>query len=635
VSSAGRQHEHRSARVGESRAREELGGAQGLPSDPGQRAAVRPLYLDVRGEPVFGLLHPAEGHGPGVLFCSPFGWEDVASYRSRFEWAQSLAEAGMPTLRFDLPGTGDSAGSAEDPGRLESWVEAVGVAARFLQGEVRRPRMAAIGIGVGGLLALAAVADGAPLDDLVLWGVPARGKALVRELAAFARIEAALIVAGGAPVPPPLSSGAIAPGGFLLPAGTMQSLERLDVADLNLSGWERRRALVLGRDGIAPDPALLRELRERGLEVDVADGYGYGAMLTETPEATRLPHAVRDCVREWLQAPAPDVASARIVAPSIPRGMSAEAEIAVGETRLRETPLAVVHEGGRLFGILSERMDSPPGELALVLLNAGAIRRVGPSRLWVALGRQWAARGVPTFRLDLDGIGDASGDSHRYVDVAGLYAREYVHQVRAVLDDLVERGTAQRFALFGLCAGAYWAFHTALVDDRVSLAVMLNPRLLFWDSDAVTARRTRGLRRNVLRVDSWQRALQGDRRLVARRLLSSARLVATEPLRYRARQRAHGESRAATETAFEQLSARSARAVFLFTGGEPLVDELGAAGIPARADRWPGVEFVELPGRDHTLRPVWMHEHVHAAVDGALESELRRSDLAPQTHSTV
>jgi hypothetical protein len=87
--------------------------------------------------------------------------------------------------------------------------------------------------------------------------------------------------------------------------------------------------------------------------------------------------------------------------------------------------------------------------------------------------------------------------------------------------------------------------------------------------------------------------------------------------------------RAATETALDRLVASDTRVLFAFCDGEPLREDLVAAGATGRPDRWPNLEFVDLPGRDHVLRPLWMHEHVYAAVDRAIVSELDRTRSAP------
>ena len=83
-----------------------------------RRPPARPLYLDLPSGPVFAVYHaPSADAAPAtaVLLCPPWGWNDVTSYRARRAWAEHLADGGHPTLRFDFPGTGDSAGVPADP----------------------------------------------------------------------------------------------------------------------------------------------------------------------------------------------------------------------------------------------------------------------------------------------------------------------------------------------------------------------------------------------------------------------------------------------------------------------------------------------------------------------------------------
>ena len=93
----------------------------------------------------------------------------------------ALAEHGFVTLRIDLPGTGDSVGETEAPARADSWIRAIEAAAAWLRGRRGAERVAAIGIGLGGLLPVQAAAGGSRIDELVLWGVPSRGREAVLE----------------------------------------------------------------------------------------------------------------------------------------------------------------------------------------------------------------------------------------------------------------------------------------------------------------------------------------------------------------------------------------------------------------------------------------------------------------------
>jgi hypothetical protein len=229
-------------------------------------------------------------------------------------------------------------------------------------------------------------------------------------------------------------------------------------------------------------------------------------------------------------------------------------------------------------------------------------------------------------RLDLGGIGDSEGDAHSLAEIAEFYDPRFTAEVSAALDELERRGLGERFAVVGLCSGSTWAFQAALADERIVGAFMINPRILFWDPAIDAARE---LRRTRLLVNpiTWRRILRGE--VSSARFAKFLRWIFREPLR-----RLHIVRGSALETssmvdrvaqAFDELRLRGTDLRFFFCDGEPLHDELIRDGLLSQRDRWPNVTTKSIPGRDHTLRPLWMHEHVDAALDAALEQSLTAS----------
>jgi hypothetical protein len=49
-----------------------------------------PVYISSERSTIAALLTPAVGEASGtaVLICAPWGWDEVASYRVRREWAE-------------------------------------------------------------------------------------------------------------------------------------------------------------------------------------------------------------------------------------------------------------------------------------------------------------------------------------------------------------------------------------------------------------------------------------------------------------------------------------------------------------------------------------------------------------------
>lgn len=124
-----------------------------------------------------------------------------------------------------------------------------------------------------------------------------------------------------------------------------------------------------------------------------------------------------------------------------------------------------------LVGLLTANPTKDfPGDIGLILLNAGVLHRVGPHRLHVTLARHFARRGMPCLRMDVSGVGDSRAPRS---DMG--FQRLAVTDVRSAMDVMSSRTTARRFALFGLCSGADNSFATALEDDRVNALILLDP----------------------------------------------------------------------------------------------------------------------------------------------------------------
>lgn len=578
----------------------------------------RAMYLSGGGTSVLALLNapsqPART-GTGVLICPPFGWDEICSYRSRRAWAEQLAQSGHAVLRVDLPGTGDSAGSARDKDLAEAWVDCLAGAAAWLRESGACERVAAVGIGLGGLLLCAAVARDAPVEDIALWGTPGRGRAFLRELRAFGSLEEGSETAASEE-----EDGSIWAGGFLISGQTAAQLGALSVEDLDLSG-RLRHALLLGRDGIAPDPRLRAALERAGCGLQEGPGEGWGNM-TSKPHLARAPREVFRQFSDWLRACEEQPQSAPRTRTAAAPAWSEESRLELDGGSVRERPYEVPWGEGRLFGVLAEPARSADPGLCVVLLNAGAIRHVGPNRMWVEAARRWCAgHELPVLRIDLEGIGDSDGDGERFRDMAELYAPALVTQVRRTLDSLQADGIGDRFLMGGLCSGACWSFLAALEDDRVHAAMMLNPRALFWDP---TLEAARDYRRGALRVSSWRKAItSGD--VTPSRVLALAReLPVAIPRRALARRRARRGEGDRLDLAFDALRDEGKHLHFHFSGGEPLLEELEIEGRIEAMPRWPNITIGHLPGAVHTLRPPEAQRAAHAALDSCIAVELER-----------
>ncbi|HEY8977456.1 MAG TPA: hypothetical protein VIN75_24795, partial [Burkholderiaceae bacterium] len=390
--------------------------------------APQPVLVEAAGHTCVAWWHaPAPGCAQplAVVLASSWGEEDLAGYAAQRALAVALAAAGLGTLRFEWPDTGDSS-ARTGVTTIADALAAFDAAARRALALSGRERLAFVGRRLGALLAAHAALARQDVDALVALEPVASGAAFVREQPRLAAARPAPAIVPGAVVDP--AELPVALGGFTLPARQLEALAALRwpaaattsvleaLLVLPAGPGSRAAADALARLGVRVHEAVLGDasagevvdwLRERAADDSVLQGVGaiddFGVADAGNP-----------------------VVHARLAAARLEAATTAVLSLAMADApvwmRLRERGVALRERvvriddarGPVLAGVVSERDPAASGELApparhaIVLLSPDGQRRIGPHRLWVPWARHRAACGDVVLRLDAAGNGDSA-----------------------------------------------------------------------------------------------------------------------------------------------------------------------------------------------------------------------------------
>jgi pimeloyl-ACP methyl ester carboxylesterase len=230
------------------------------------------FFFNPRAE-LYGALHGGRADH-AVLVCAPPGQDGVRSTFVVQRLARELAARGIPCLRFDLYGSGDSRGRSVDAS-FARWQRDVADARAELVLRTGATRVTAVGVRLGATLLAEARRQGVALSRLVLWDPVADGAAFEAELArlhdAYVRSLVHLRLR-----PARAPSGGVERMGLTYSRAALAELRRLQLLPLDdpSAQWL-----------VTSDPARQRELAKaagaRALALDVDCGWDDLARLED------------------------------------------------------------------------------------------------------------------------------------------------------------------------------------------------------------------------------------------------------------------------------------------------------------------------------------------------------------------
>ena len=613
---------------------------------------AEPVYFGPDDRPLFGWIHRPQhpARAPlGLALCSPFGYEAICAHRTLRHFAEAAADAGIPALRFDYDGTGDSAGDDLDPDRLSAWIASVHRAAETLRREAGCQRLCFLGVRLGATLAALAASERSDVQGLVALAPVVNAKAYIRELRA-------LQMATGLATPAESSGDdPMEVTGFALTAATRAALSAVDLSKLERA--PAAQVLILDRHDLPGNERWAAHLQATGATVERRAVPGYAQMML-SPHATVVPAEMLRLAVAWLgeRAAVEPAAHGDRYSPddnsrqgrdTVPLSRHSIRLPAGAPPAVPITESAEYLDSGRaLFGILSAPHAAASGAAAaggtaahprsgILLLNAGGTHRIGSNRLYVTLARRWASLGHAVLRMDISGVGDSPprpGETQN-----AIYTARAAEDIAQALRYLRERAAVTECRALGLCSGAYHAFKAAVGGAPLDSVVMINPLTFFWKAgmsldaplpDQRVISEAQRYQQTALQIRSWLKLMRGevDVGRIAQIMMRRAGSLLNRHWRDVAR---HCGLPLTDDLGreLESVAGRGIRMLFVFAAHDPGLELLRTQGGSSvrKLRRRQQLEIRLISGADHTFTARPAREQLIAVLGEALD-QVRRHE---------
>jgi pimeloyl-ACP methyl ester carboxylesterase len=376
--------------------------------------------------------------------------------------AERLAASGIPSLRFDYPGTGDAVDGANFAGGLADWEDCARDAAAKLKALSHRERVVLVGQGIGATIAhrIAGTIDG--VDAIAMLAPVLNGRSYLREIAFRARFIYEDL--GLKDAQRDLEGVSVA--GLRMPEQVAADIRKLNIVEVKANAPQY---LVIERPVKMSDTNFTGTLIAAGVEARQQEYVGYDELMT-MPLTAREPMEVIERLVAWSGS----IASGRA------HGISSDRELpeqTLAGDGFIERPVrfgAFRH----LTGMVCLPDRGPPKGASVLLLTTAYDRHSGWGGTTVSMARELARNGIASLRFDSANIADSPPVPQAPDRV--LYSETQNEDAVAALD-VLEHYQPGPMMVAGRCSGGYVAFRSGLRDGRLSAVLAVNPFVFYWD----------------------------------------------------------------------------------------------------------------------------------------------------------
>jgi len=239
----------------------------------------------------------------GLVICKPFGYEVMCSHTSLRAFADAAAELGLPALRFDYCGTGDSSDIDPQVDQLQVWTKDVLAAIAELQRRSGVERVCLFGVRLGALLASLAASQSISVASVILIAPVVSGRRYLRELR-MTQLAAQLGKDPGDSTKNttgeslPTAARESEFSGYILSASTLTALAQVDLATLPSPAPD---VLIIDADNHPASRGWVDTLTAQQTHVKYLTLPGLVGMLITAPQFAQVPHEMIAAANDWFR----------------------------------------------------------------------------------------------------------------------------------------------------------------------------------------------------------------------------------------------------------------------------------------------------------------------------------------------